>query len=165
MAIVKETIRIDAPKDKVWDILADFGGIINYNPSISNSYSTSEANSGLGATRHCDVLPMGSVEERIIEWNEGSDYLVDIYEFNGPMPPIKSAQARLSVEADGNQTIATMEMEYHMKLGVIGVAMDNLMLKSQYQKVVTGILQGLKYHTETGKQGTRDALKTAFATS
>lgn len=163
MTTVSDSIRINAPKEDVWTVLADFGAILNYNPGISNSYSTSDANSGLGATRHCDVLPMGSIEERIIEWNEGSDYLVDIYQFNGPMPPIKSAQARLSVEADGDHTIASMTMTYDMKMGLIGAAMSSLMLESQYQKAVTGIMQGLKYNVETGKQATRSALKVAYA--
>ncbi len=165
MSTITDTIRINAPKDKVWEILADFGAIINYNPGISNSYSTSEANQGVGAMRHCDLLPMGSIEERIIEWNEGSDYLVDIYQFNGPVPPVKNAKARLSVEADGEQTIAHMSLRYEMKLGFIGNAMKSLMLDAQYQKAVTGILQGLKYHAETGKQGTRAALKAAYATA
>ncbi|MEO1287361.1 MAG: SRPBCC family protein [Chloroflexota bacterium] len=165
MATVSDSIRIDAPKDQVWAVLADFGGILNYNPGISNAYSTSDVNSGLGATRHCDLLPMGSIEERIIEWNEGSDYLVDIYQFNGLMPPIKSAQARLSVEADGDQSIAHMIMTFEMKMGVIGKAMSTVMLESQYQKAVTGIMQGLKLYVETGQQGTRDNIKLAFASA
>lgn len=163
MTKISDSIRIDVSKDKVWEILADFGGIINYNPGISDSYSTSDANQGIGATRHCELLPMGSIEERIIEWDEGSGYLVDIYQFNGMTPPIKRALAHLSVEADGDGTIAKMWLEYEMKMGFIGNAMKLLMLDAQYQKAVTGILQGLKYHAETGKQGTRAALKAASA--
>jgi len=159
MSTITDSIRINAPKEKVWEILADFGGILNYNPNLSDAYSTSTANSGIGATRHCELLPMGSIEERIVEWNDGSDYQIEIYEFNGPLPPLKNVFARLSVEADGNQTIATMTMNYDMKLGLIGATMNALMVKSQYEKGVAGILQGLKFHTETGKQGTRDALK------
>lgn len=165
MSTITDSIRINAPKDKVWEILADFGGVINYNPGLSNSYSTSENNEGVGATRHCDLLPMGSIEERIVEWNEGSDYLVDIYQFNGATPPIKEAFGRLSIEADGDQTIANMSLSYEMKMGFIGNAMKGLVLDGQYQKAVTGILQGLKFHTETGKQSTRAALKAALATA
>ena len=113
----------------------------------------------------CDLLPAGSIEERIIEWDEGNGYHIEIYEFNGPLPPFKKVTAYLGVEADGNQTIATMSMNYEMKPGLIGVAMSALIIKSQYEKAVSGILQGLKYHTETGKQGTRAALKLAYATS
>lgn len=165
MSTITGSVRINAPKDKVWEILSDFGGVINYNPGLSNSYSTSENNQGVGATRHCDLLPMGSIEERILEWNEGSDYLVDIYQFNGPTPPVKNALGRLSVETDGNETVASMELTYEMKLGFIGNAMKGLVLDGQYQKAVNGILQGLKYHVETGNQSTRAALKAALVTA
>lgn len=165
MSTITDSIRINAPKNKVWKILADFGGVINYNPGISDSYSTSESNEGVGASRHCELLPMGSIEERIIEWDEGNSYLVEIYQFNGATPPIKEAFGRLSIETDGDQTIATMALSYEMKFGFIGSAMKGLMLDAQYQKAVTGILQGLKYHTETGNQATRDALKTALVTA
>ena len=165
MAKITDSIRIDASKDKVWAILADFGGIINFNPGLRDSYSTSDANEGVGATRHCDLLPMGSIEERIIEWNEGKDYTIEVYQFDGPLPPFKEVIANLRIEADGNQTIATMTMEYDMKMGLIGVAMSQLMIKSQYKKAVAGILQGLKYHAETGNQSTRAALKAVYATA
>ena len=52
MPSITQTIRINAPKEKVWNVLADFGGIINYNPNLKDSYSTSKANGGIGATRH-----------------------------------------------------------------------------------------------------------------
>jgi len=61
--IVKE-VEINAPKAKVWDVLTDIGAVSNYNPVVTKSYYTSENKTGLGASRHCDLLPMGSVEEK-----------------------------------------------------------------------------------------------------
>ena len=76
MTYIEKNIIIDAPKDAVWSTLADFGAIRNFHKGLKNSYSTSEANGGLGATRHCDLKPMGSIEERITRWEEGKLYTV-----------------------------------------------------------------------------------------
>ena len=91
MTTITREVWIDAPHDKVWRILADFGGIYKYNPGVSNSHSTSSANEGVGATRHCDLLPAGSVEERIIAWNEGRDYKLEIYDGRG-VPPFENGR-------------------------------------------------------------------------
>ena len=143
-------IKIDAPPQEVWDILADFGGIYKYNPSVSQSYSTSPANSGLGATRHCDLRPTGTVEERIIAWNEGHDYKVDIFEGKG-VPPFRSSIAHLVVEPDRRGTKASMRLDYSLKYGVLGKLMDKLVVKSQFSKAIPGILAGLKHYSETGE--------------
>ena len=52
MAHFSTQIRINATKEKVWEVLADFGGIYRWNPGVRHSYATSEAGHGLLATRH-----------------------------------------------------------------------------------------------------------------
>lgn len=150
MAKIYHEIRINAPKETVWKALADFGGIHKFSPTVPTSHSTSANNEGLGATRHCDLAPMGSVEERIVEWKAGESLTVEIYD-GEKMPPIKNALGMLSVREDSDGTIASMQMEYETKMGVIGAAMNVVMIKGQFDKAVKGILQGLKHHTETGE--------------
>ncbi len=65
---------IDASVQKVWEVLADFGDVYRWAPSVTNSYSTSENNNGLEASRHCDIAGFGGIEEYITEWNEGRDF-------------------------------------------------------------------------------------------
>ncbi len=40
MGAFRTEIRIDAPKEKVWEVLADLGGIYKWNPGVSHSRST-----------------------------------------------------------------------------------------------------------------------------
>ena len=150
MTTVTREVKIDAPVEKVWKILADFGGIYKFNPGVPNSYSTSQSNSGVGATRHCDFLPTGGVEERITEWNENSDYKIEIYEGKG-VPPFKTAVAHLSVAPDDNGTIVKMSLSYRLKFGPLGALMDAMLVRKQFQKAVPGILAGLRHYTETGE--------------
>lgn len=112
-------IHIDAPREKVWAILADLGAIQNFNPSVSKSYYTSESKEGVGASRHCTLLPTGAVEERIIDWHEGESYTIEIYE-GEKTPPFKTNFGRISVKEDGQGSVASMTFEYSLKYGPIG---------------------------------------------
>jgi carbon monoxide dehydrogenase subunit G len=150
MTTIIREISINASQQKVWDILADFGGIYKFNPGVSKSYSTSTANGGVGATRHCDLLPAGAVEERIIEWHEGRDYKIEIYKGKGA-PPFKTAVGHLKVQPDGSGSKVSMHFHYSLKFGFIGSLMDRLLVKNQFSKAVPGILAGLKHYAETGE--------------
>ena len=151
MTTVAYQIHIDASVDKVWNILADFGGTYKWNPGVTQSYSTSANNSGLGATRHCDLKPAGSVEERIIEWNEGVDYTLEVYEGKGT-PPFKKSLATFSVKPDGTGTMVSATVEYSLKYGPIGVLMNLIMVGPFVKKAFQALLAGLKHHAETGQE-------------
>ena len=105
-------IRIDAPRKKVWDVIADLGWVSVWNPFLSNSYHTSEAKEGLEAGRHCDFPDGGYVKERATEWKPGEAFMLDIYE--GTVP-FASAQGGFSLADDGDGTIATVALEYDLK--------------------------------------------------
>ncbi|MCI0839738.1 MAG: SRPBCC family protein, partial [Chloroflexi bacterium] len=49
------SVRIEAPKERVWEVLSDLGSIYKWNPGITHSYTTSEAATGENAMRQCDL--------------------------------------------------------------------------------------------------------------
>ena len=63
MTRVTSEIRIDAPREKVWDVIADLGSVSVWNPLLADSHYTSEAKEGLEAARHCDFPDGGYVKE------------------------------------------------------------------------------------------------------
>ena len=151
MSTVSYQIHIDAPVEKVWNVLADFGGTYIWNPGVNQSYSTSSKNGGFGATRHCDLKPAGSVEERIIEWNEGKDYTLEVYAGKG-IPPFRKSLATFAVKPDGPGTIVTATVEYSLKYGPIGTLMNLFMVGPFVKKAFQALLAGLKHHAETGQE-------------
>lgn len=151
MTSFKTDIRINAPKSDVWKVLADLGGIQSYNAAVKKSYYSTDAKEGVGAGRVCELIPMGEVEEKAIAWNDQESYTLDVKPVGGN-PPLKRAEATLTVQEDGNQTLVTMEMEYEVKFGPLGKLMDMMMMKPQFAKVVPNILLGLKHHVETGEE-------------
>ena len=54
MRVVRVSRQIEASRDKVWAVLADFPNIAAWNSGVNQSYSTSDATAGVGAKRHCD---------------------------------------------------------------------------------------------------------------
>ncbi|MEM7281177.1 MAG: SRPBCC family protein [Pseudomonadota bacterium] len=153
MTTITREVRINAPKEKVWDILADFGNIYLFNPNVPTSYLTSDQKRGVGTTRHCDVagpFDGASIEERIISWNEGESMEIEIYE-GKKSPPFKKAIASLRVSEDRGETVVTGTLAYTLKMGPLGYMMDKFMVASQFNKAWTGVLAGLKHYAETGQ--------------
>ena len=142
--IIKE-VEINAPKAKVWSVLADIGAVEKYNPVVTKSYSTSENKQGLGASRHCDLLPMGSVEEKIIEWDEGESYKIEIFE--GKAIPFKGT-GKFELTENGKSTNVKMTFEPDMGNGIFGKLMA-FMMKEKMNKMIAGVVIGLKHHLET----------------
>ena len=144
-------IKINAPKERVWEILSDLGSIYKWNPGVSHSYSTSEGGGGEGATRHCDIKsPLkGYLEERAFDWREGEGFKIDIYDTNFPL---KRNVIQFSLHSEGGDTIVEVSPEYQLKFGVLGAVMDRLAFSRQFRQGIQGLLEGLKYHVETGEE-------------
>jgi ligand-binding SRPBCC domain-containing protein len=158
MTTFTSQVRINAPKDKVWSVLADLGGIQRYNPAVSKSYYNTEETDGVGAGRVCELLPMGEVKETASQWKDGESYTLDVTPVKA-MPPMKDVQAEFSVRADDDGTVVNLEMNYNMKFGPIGALMDAIMVKPQFSSVAPNILKGLKHFVETGEEVTPQVIK------
>lgn len=148
MSKLTSQVRINAPREKVWEVLADLGGIYKWNPGVSRSYSTSESNGGEGATRHCDLQPGGYLEERAMDWREGEGFTIDVYESN---LPLKRNVVKFAVSPEGAGTVVTLTADYRLKYGPLGALMDALIVRRQYQKGFDDLLAGLKQYVEAGE--------------
>lgn len=151
MTRIAGEVHIDAPKDRVWDILADLGGIKNFHPGVTDSYYHPGDEKGVGASRHCDLKPFGSVEETAILWNEGESYTLRLHD-GKRVPPFRNATGRLAVQPSGSGSVVTMELEYDLRFGLVGRLMDRVVVKSQFSKVVPSVLSGLKKYAESELQ-------------
>ncbi|MCH7998933.1 MAG: SRPBCC family protein [Chloroflexi bacterium] len=147
MSKITKQITINAPAEKVWDIVADFGSISKWAPNVTNSYSTTEANGGVGAGRHCDVVGFGAIEEEIVEWKESRSLTYEVEDVG----PIKSLRNESSVRGDGDRTVVTFTLDYQMKFGPLGALLDKLVAGRQLGKAAALGLAGLKHHVETGE--------------
>ncbi len=150
MTRITSEVLINAPKNEVWDIIADLGAIENFHPGVTKSYYTSKVKNGVGASRHCDLLPAGSIEETATEWHEGEGYVLEVRGGEG-LPPFKKAHIRLALKRDGHQTVATLSFEYTLKHGPIGKFLDVWKVRPMFRTVVPRVLAGLKQYSEAAE--------------
>ena len=143
---VEGQIVIDAPVQTVWNVLADFGSVYWWAPSVTNSYSTSDNSSGSEASSHCDIAGFGGIDEYITEWNEGRDFT---YLATG-VGPISGGYSTWSVKPQGDKTLVYTELRYGLRFGPLGALMNSLILRRKLEQSLENALEGLNHHVKTG---------------
>ena len=117
-AKVGGSVVAKAPKDAVWGVLADFANIANYTDQVKTSVSTSDVETGVGATRHCDLAPFGATEEKITEFQAGERMTVALFDTKGM--PVKGSTTTFTLEELTPETTRlTMDAEVQPKGGVL----------------------------------------------
>jgi hypothetical protein len=147
---IKRKIKIQKSKDEVWKAIADFGNICHGHPNVKTSFVTSDKKHGIGATRHCDFTMMkATAEERAIEWNDGQNIKIEIYELKN-MPGIDKAYLDLRLNfVSENETELSGIFEYSMK-NKLFETLNSLAMKRSNGKLINGIMAGHKKYIETG---------------
>ncbi|MCI0817515.1 MAG: SRPBCC family protein [Chloroflexi bacterium] len=143
------SVRIEAPKERVWEVLSDLGSIYKWNPGITHSYTTSEAATGENAMRQCDLPGGGFLRERAFNWSEGEGFTIEIYETSLPM---KESFVDFRATAEGEATVVKLKMDYKLKFGPVGALLDAVFVGRQARNGMAELLGGLKEYVETGKQ-------------
>ena len=127
--------QMTAPRSAVWAVLADFPNIADWNGGVKSSHSTSELTAGVGAQRHCDLAPMGGLEETIAEWVEGERMVVNID--SATKLPIKSGAAAFTI----GDLVTRVDYDFEPK-GLLGRLMGPI-LSRQLRKGFDGFLADL----------------------
>lgn len=137
------TRQIDAPVEKVWEVLDDFGDIQRWNPGVVSSELTSSGPVQEGATRSCDFTPFGSVNERIDEYRTHQRMTVSIHETS--KLPISSAVAdfQLTPRSGGTE----LNLHYSYTLNLLGKLMSRYTRK-QLIKGLGGLAKSLAAESE-----------------
>ncbi|MFW2334164.1 SRPBCC family protein [Ilumatobacter sp.] len=135
MRSVHVSRQMSAPRSAVWSVLADFPNIATWNGGVKASHATSEATSGVGAQRHCDLAPVGTLEETIAEWVDGERMVVSID--SATKLPIERGAATFTL---GDDT-TTIDYEFEPK-GFVGRLTAPLLVR-QLTKGFGGFLADL----------------------
>lgn len=146
---IEEKMRFNVSAEKVWQVLADFGGAQNWYFAVEKSPLLAGASSGLGAKRMCNFYDGTSVVEEIVKYKEGEGYSVKITEFSMPM---KSIFAGNKVEAiDEKSCEISIHMDFVVKGGPLGWLMGAFVIKPVMKGLTKKMMKGIAYHAATGK--------------
>lgn len=134
--------EIHAPVATVWDILADFPNVADWNGGVKKSYSTNEQSDGVGASRHCDLVPAGTLEETIKEWHPHEKMVISID--SSTKSPLKKGLGTIGLSDGGSDsTTVSVSLDYDLKWGPVGNLMGPMMHK-QLTKGFEGFLRDLE---------------------
>lgn len=115
-ARVNVSTTAKAPKAVVWGIIDDFENVADYTDAVKVSTRTSEHATGLGASRACDLAPLGSTNETILEYVPSEKMVVSLHDVGGI--PVKSSKSTFSLtEIDATTTEITFNAEVQAKGG------------------------------------------------
>jgi len=142
---IKVIRKTNAPAKGLWKYLSDFSNIHRFHPFLKDSHFVEGSHScEVGATRQCNFKDGTVFKERIKEWNEGSDYTIEVVETNSP---IRDVAATLGVNAiDAKTTVAYMSVQFKPKKKL----MQPLMYLMFRFRVMPAVLKSLEeiYHEE-----------------
>ncbi|MBI4490560.1 MAG: SRPBCC family protein [Deltaproteobacteria bacterium] len=150
MGTFAERVTINAPKDVVWNVLADIGSIHQWNPGVVDSRATTDGEVGLGSARRCELGGKNYLDEEVVEWVPKKILTMRIVATN---LPFKTADIGFALESRGEQTLVTVSPTYRLKFGLLGTLLDAVLVRSQYRKGMINLLRGLKQHLESRYAG------------
>ena len=132
---------IEAPTQAVWDVLADFPNIAQWNDGVKKSYATSEETAGVGASRHLDLAPVGSVEETIREWVPLEQMVISVD--SASKVPFSQGRATFGLSATAEAaTNVQLTYEFEPKWGILGTLLRPI-LDRQFAKGFRAFLKDL----------------------
>ena len=142
MRVVNARRHIEASSDKVWAVLADFPNIADWNTGVTRSYATSDSTGGVGAKRHCDLAPVGALEETVTGWDEGKRMEIRID--SAAKLPIAHGLVTFTLSGVDAATDVSVEYGYKPKFGFLGQLMGRFVLDSQLSKGFGSFLKDLE---------------------
>ena len=110
--------RMAASVASVWALYADFPNLANHWNGIRATRAIGDQTSGVGARRRVDLKPLGSMNETVTAWEAGRR--VDTQNQPSVLVPFKQAESMLTLEPDGEGTLATFDYRYVPRGGPLG---------------------------------------------
>jgi hypothetical protein len=152
---VRVELQVDLPLAQSWDKLRDFSSAHNYVPGIERTEIVSAQANGWGARRRVYNSDGGYLEETVVEWTEGSGFVIDLHRGEAPMEPFNLAQFIYQLAAQGeDNTRVTLALRFEMPLGSFGATLGDWFVKPLMEDELVQVGAGLKHFYETGTPAT-----------
>ena len=156
---VSTRIVVDVPRAAAWEKLRDITLAHNYVPGIVNTRVVSERAEGVGASRYVYRNAKSFIQETVVEWEEGSGFLIRLHRGDKPAPPFRNAWFRYQLDEEGqDRTLFTASLKYELPWGAFGAWLEKRM-KKVVAATISDVAISMKLYYETGNPTTAKALK------
>lgn len=110
--------RMSASTGAVWAVLADFPDLARHWNGLRSTTAIGEQTSGVGARRRVELRPFGTMDETVTVWQEARK--IETQNRPSALVPFAHAESTLTVEPDGDGTMATFDYRYVPRGGPMG---------------------------------------------
>jgi hypothetical protein len=110
--------RMAASTGSVWALFADFPNLARHWSGLRATRAIGNQTSGVGARRHVELKPIGSMDETVTIWEEG--HRIDTENHPSVSVPFNRAETTLTLEPDNEGTLARFDYRYVPRGGPIG---------------------------------------------
>ena len=136
-----------------WQKLSDLSQAHLYVPDLTGTEITTDTKTGVGTSRRV-YSQRSPLIETVVEWNEGSGFILKLQNDKGDgVPPMFSRASfsyELSAESDTTTRLSN-SMAFDMKWGALGNLLAKLIIKPM-QQMQDQIVYGQRLYYETGEQ-------------
>ena len=150
--VASSEIYIDAPIEKIWEVLAlDFGGIGKWASGVNRSVGSGAGiNGSLCSERACEISAVGfnDTKERILVL-DNEQHILRYSLFHGLPGFVKNAENEWQLKQEGDRIQVTAKTEMRAT-GLMGWMMRGFMRNST-KKVLKNMAEEFKHYVETGK--------------
>lgn len=145
MRVLEERVELAAPAARVWAALADFGGVAKWAPYMRTSRLLGEQSAGVGTCRAMRHAWGFRFEECVTQWHDDKGFSFDVLQAPFPMQDVKESWA---MACDDGYTVVSTQVRYGMRLGLVGRALDALLVRFLVRREMRAGLRGLKQFVE-----------------
>lgn len=144
MVILEHKIEIKAPVDKIWNILVNLEEVAEYNTYIKSVKLISEEKR-VGISRECQFKSKGFAKERITAIDEMKSLSMEMYESDFPF---KFMRWTYFLSSKNRITSLKTITEYKVKYGLLGLLLNQLIMKSKFNKTMEEVFLSFKKYAE-----------------
>jgi len=150
MSTISVSRTLSQSPETVWPALDDFGAVHRWSAAVKSSpINPGTPESGVGAERYCRLYDGNHIQERVTQVVPQQRLALEVFDTS---MPLKSAQGIFELVPTANGgTALTMTFSYVVKFGLLGRAMDGLMLRRMMTASLTRLLAALEQHLQTGE--------------
>jgi len=146
MTKISYEIDMNASKEKVWGIVADYGNL-DWTDGVERVDLINDIRQDIGMTRRCYLPGDKYVVERITQWSEGSGYTYVIDDISDPIKT--TSYVNWSVSEKSGVTTVGFEIHYEMEYGLLGDILNSIAIKRKFPERIGVFMKELKAHAET----------------
>ena len=139
------------PRSEVWQRLQNLRLAHNYVPGVEGVEMLTPLERGVGASRRILQEGGGTLDETVVEWEEGSGFVIRLHRGPaGPPAPFEEARFRYWIEgSEAGGTRLSLTILYRPSGGRLGEWIDSAVLNAEMEAQIDALAASMRAYYES----------------